>query len=151
MQDYARRNGNPRRLLVGVVRARKFLTFTLYLFFATLLLQWYLKHRMSVSKIYQLVEFTPSSCFREFVTEVTEARRLGVRDPFMSVIANIQKLFWKCAYWGLNISLWTRQNTKKLDIWREQSRSQTNLTISFLKTWRSWMKTSLKSKKPSAK
>lgn len=51
---------------------------------------------MSVSKIYQLVEFTPSSCFREFVTEVTEARRLGVRDPFMSVIANIQVILEMC-------------------------------------------------------
>lgn len=56
---------------------------------------------MCVSKIYQLVEYTPSRCFREFVREVTEARRLGVRDPSKSVIVDTQKLIGNCGYGGL--------------------------------------------------
>lgn len=40
--------------------------------YPTAVQQWYLKHRLRVSTIYQLVEYMPSRCFLEFLKEVTE-------------------------------------------------------------------------------
>lgn len=42
---------NPRRLLVGGVRARKIVL-------ATPLLEWYMEHGLVISRVYQVVEFT---------------------------------------------------------------------------------------------
>ncbi|CAC5392373.1 unnamed protein product [Mytilus coruscus] len=63
MLDHVRRfelSEKPRRLLIGGMRARQMLI-------ATPLLKWCLQHGMVVSKIYQVVEFTPQRCFRDFV------------------------------------------------------------------------------------
>lgn len=49
---------NPRRLLVGGVRARKIVL-------ATPLLEWYMEHELVISRVYQVVEFTPNPCFAE--------------------------------------------------------------------------------------
>ena len=50
---------NSRRLLVGGVRARRILL-------ATPLLKWYLEHGLVVSRVHQVVEFTPNPCFAGF-------------------------------------------------------------------------------------
>ena len=75
--DYSRKTArkfqiseNSRRLLVGGVRARRILL-------ATPLLKWYLEHGLVVSRVHQVVEFTPNPCFAGFTKEVSDARRRG--------------------------------------------------------------------------
>jgi len=88
MQDHVRRfqlSEKPRRLLVGGMRARQILI-------ATPLLKWYLEHGMEVTKIYQVVEFTPHRCFRDFVKEVNDNRRLGDAHPDKAIIGDTSKL-----------------------------------------------------------
>ena len=60
----------PRKLLVGGMKAKKLLLLTC-------LLKWYLDHSLHVTKIYQMIEFSPQSCFREFRESVSDARRKG--------------------------------------------------------------------------
>lgn len=97
MQEHVRANDlseNPRRLLIGGTRARKILI-------ATPLLQWYLKQGQHVTRIYQVIEYVPGRCFRDFVHEVSTARRQGDEDATMSIIADTQKLIGNCGYGGL--------------------------------------------------
>ncbi|XP_033729708.1 uncharacterized protein LOC117318890 [Pecten maximus] len=97
MKEHVRRNklsDKPRRLLIGGMAARKMLI-------ATPLLKWYIEHGMQVDHIYQVVEYTPMACFREFVTDVTDARRRGDDDKMSAVIANTMKLIGNSAYGGL--------------------------------------------------
>ena len=59
---------------------------------ATPLLQWYLKHGLKVTKIYQTIEYQKHACFGEFVRNVSDARRLGDADPAKAIIADTRKL-----------------------------------------------------------
>ena len=59
---------------------------------ATPLLKWYLEHGMVVTKIYQVVEFTPHRCFQEFVKEVSDGRRLGDAHPDKAIIGDTKKV-----------------------------------------------------------
>lgn len=73
MKEHMRANNlreNPRRLLIGGTRARKIII-------GTPLLEWYLKQGLHVARINQVIEFVPGPCFRNFVHEVSTARRLG--------------------------------------------------------------------------
>lgn len=54
-----------------------------------------------MTRIYQVIEYVPGRCFREFVHEVSTARRLGDEDATMSIIADTQKLIGNCGYGGL--------------------------------------------------
>ena len=85
---------DPRRLLVGGMSAQKILL-------ATPLLKWYLDHGMKVTKIYQVVEFTPKRCFKDFQDEVSEARREGDKDKSKSIIADTMKLIGNSGYGSL--------------------------------------------------
>ena len=49
----------PRRSLIGSMKGDKILL-------ATPLLKWYLEHGLEVTRVYQVVEFTPESCFKPF-------------------------------------------------------------------------------------
>jgi G:T-mismatch repair DNA endonuclease (very short patch repair protein) len=95
MQDYVKRNNlgmKPRRLLIGAMKAEKMLI-------ATPLLKWYILHGLKVSRIYQVIEYNnPTFSFRNFVKEVTEARRLGDQDSTKSVIADTMKLIGNAAF-----------------------------------------------------
>ena len=84
----------PRRLLVGGIKARQILL-------ATPLLRWYLDHGMIVTKIYQVVEFQSLRCFRDFVQEVSNARRQGDMDPDTAIIANTMKVIGNSGYSSL--------------------------------------------------
>lgn len=93
-QDTAQKldlEGKPRQLLVGGMRARKILL-------ATPLLKWYLNHGLVVSRIYQVIEFTPNDCFSDFTREVSDARRRGDSDPRFEIIADTRKLEGNSAY-----------------------------------------------------
>ena len=65
---------------------------------ATPLLKWYLHHGLEVTRIYQVVEFTPRACFRKFQDEVTTARRRGDLDASKSIIADTMKLIGNSGY-----------------------------------------------------
>ena len=84
----------PRRLLVGGMKARQILL-------ATPLLQWYLKHGLLVTKVYQVVEFQQQRCFRDFVKEVSDARRQGDIDPDTAIIADTNKVIGNSGYGSL--------------------------------------------------
>ena len=94
MQNHAKRfnlSTKPRRLLVGGMRARQLLI-------ATPLLRWYINHGLEVTKIYQTVEYNPQKCFRNFVRDVSDARRQGDVDPSKAILADTRKLEGNSAY-----------------------------------------------------
>ena len=81
----------PRRMLVGSYRGDKILL-------TTPLLQWYLAHGLVVDHVYQVVEYEPKPCFRNFGESVSTARRNGDVDPDKSIIADTMKLLGNSAY-----------------------------------------------------
>ena len=88
MATYAEANGiltQPRRMLIGSMFGEKILI-------GTPLLRWYLEHGLVVTKIYQVMEFRPSRCFRPFADRVTTARREGDTDPAKALIGETMKL-----------------------------------------------------------
>ena len=94
MQEHVKRFGlsqKPRRLLVGGMKARQLLL-------ATPLLRWYLLHGLEVTKIHQVIEFKPQRCFRQFVQEVSDARRQGDSDKSKAILADTCKLLGNASY-----------------------------------------------------
>jgi len=99
MQKHVTEHGlstQPRKMLVGGMRGHKVLI-------ATPLLRWYILHGMRITKIYQVVEYNnPSSCFQEFVQEITHARREGDRlvneNGTGSVLSDTMKLIGNSAF-----------------------------------------------------
>ena len=75
----------PRRSLIGSLKGEKILL-------ATPLLKWYLEHGLEVTKVHQVVEFTPKPCFKPFGDSVSDARRAGDADPRKAIIADTMKL-----------------------------------------------------------
>ena len=55
---------------------------------------------MVVTKIYQVVEFTPHLCFQEFMKEVSDGRRLGDTHPDKAIIGDTKKVEGHSAYGG---------------------------------------------------
>ena len=106
-----------RRLLVGGMKARQILL-------ATPLLQWYLQHGLVVTKIYQVVEFQQQHCFREFVKELSDARRQGDDDPDTGIIADTMKVIGNSSYGSLIMD-----KTKHSDVKYVQGENQTCLKI----------------------
>ena len=72
----------PWKLLVGGMQASK-------ICIASELLKWCLEHGLLVNRIFQVVECTPKRCFKEFMEEVSDARRAGEEDP---ILADTMKL-----------------------------------------------------------
>jgi hypothetical protein len=93
MQAYAEEMNllkKPRKCLVGSF-------FASHILLATPLLNWYLEKGLKVTRVYQVLQYTPVACFRDFGEEVTTARRLGDQgsDP---VTADTMKLLGNCGY-----------------------------------------------------
>ena len=107
----------PRRLLVGGMKARQILL-------AIPLLQWYLNHGLVVTKIYQVVKFQQQRCFREFVKEVSDARRQGDTDPDTAIIVDTMKLIGSSGYGSLIMD-----KTKHSDVKYVQGENETSLKI----------------------
>ena len=59
---------------------------------ATPLLKWYLEHSLEVTRVHQVVEFTPDPCFKPFGDAVSDARRAGDADLRKAIIADAMKL-----------------------------------------------------------
>ena len=79
---------------------------------ATPLLCWYLAHGLKVSKIYQVVEFTPKQCFKDFHDEVSHARRAGDADSSKSIIADTMKLIGNSGYGSM---IMNKERHNKID------------------------------------
>ena len=94
MRDYAEEQdimSAPRRMLVGSYRGDKILL-------STPLLQWYLMHGLIVDHVYQVIEYEPKPCFRQFGESVSTARRAGDADPDKAIIADTMKLLGNSGY-----------------------------------------------------
>ena len=94
MRQYAEEHdimSTPRRMLVGSYHGEKILL-------ATPLLRWYLAHGLVVDRVYQIVEYSPKPCFRNFGESVSKARRAGDTDPNKAIIADTMKLLGNSAY-----------------------------------------------------
>ena len=94
MQQYAEEHNiltKPRRMLVGSYRGDKILL-------TTPLLRWYIAHGLVVDHVYQVVEYEPKPCFRNFGESVSTARRNGDVDPDKAIIADTMKLLGNSAY-----------------------------------------------------
>ncbi|MES9994350.1 MAG: hypothetical protein ABW098_20565, partial [Candidatus Thiodiazotropha sp.] len=107
----------PRRLLVGGMKAQQILL-------ATPLLQWYLNHGLRVTRVYQVVEFQAERCFRQFVNEVSDARRQGDADPDTAIIADTNKVIGNSGYGSLIMD-----KTKHREIQYIQGENETCLKI----------------------
>ena len=81
----------PRRMLVGSFHGDKILL-------ATPLLRWYLEHGLKVTRVYQVVEYTPIPCFRRFGDAVSTARREEDVHPHKAIIADTMKLLGNSGY-----------------------------------------------------
>ena len=64
----------------------------------TPLLKLYLAHGLQVTKIYQVVEYTPKPCFKPFGNAVSDVRRAGLRDPNQVIIVDTMKLVGNSSY-----------------------------------------------------
>ena len=94
MTEFLRTNKmsyKPRRYLIGSMFAVKQL-------FITPLIQWYLKMGLQVTKIYQVIEFTPKKCFQDFANNVSDDRRTGDSNPNMRIVAETSKLIGNSVY-----------------------------------------------------
>ena len=92
MKAYAEEHNimaQPRRSLIGSMKGEKILL-------ATPLLKWYLEHGLEVTKVHQVIEFTPQPCFKPFGDAVSDARRAGDADPSKAIIADTMKLVSFC-------------------------------------------------------
>ena len=88
MKKYGEEHGclkKPRRMLIGSMFGKKILL-------ATPLLQFYLKHNLRVTRIYQTIEYEPKACFRPVGERVCNERRKGDQDKDRAIIAEMEKL-----------------------------------------------------------
>ena len=94
MQRFVEEQGlskKERTLLVGGMSAQKILLHSK-------LLKWYLNHGMHISHIYEVIEFTPTNCFKEFTSTITYARREAETDPTKQIIGQTFKIIGNSAY-----------------------------------------------------
>ena len=94
MRTYAEENDvmkQHRRSLIGSMFGEKILL-------ATPLLKWYLEHSLEVTRVYQVLEYTPNPCFKPFGDAVSDARRAGDVDPSKVIIADTSKLTGNSGY-----------------------------------------------------
>ena len=94
MRTYAEENDvmkQPRRSLIGSMFGEKILL-------ATPLLKWYLEHGLEVTRVYEVLEYTPNPCFKPFGDAVSDARRAGDVDPSKVIITDTSKLAGNSGY-----------------------------------------------------
>ena len=80
-----------RRLLVGGMKANKILL-------TTPLLQWYLKHGLVITRLYETVEYSPVACFQKFVQQGIDARRQSDNDPDQALLGDTFKILLNSSY-----------------------------------------------------
>lgn len=88
MHRFAEENdflSKPQRMLIGSDRGVKILLLSS-------LASWYLAHGLEITRIYQLIRYTPRKLFTSFGESVTAARREGDEDPSKAIQASTHKL-----------------------------------------------------------
>ena len=108
MREFAERYSimsKPRRMLIGSLFGKKILLITP-------LVKWYLEHGLVVSKIYQVVEYTPKACFHPAGERVSEGRRQGDSHSEKSMMGHIFKLIGN-SYYGKVLTRRERHTTVK--------------------------------------
>jgi hypothetical protein len=108
MQSYVVENHlsqNPKTLLVGGMKAS-------HIYLITPLVKWYIEHGLVVTKVYEIVQFKPGFPFRQFVQQVTEARRQGDRDSKLDILSNTMKLIGNSGYGSLIRDVTKETNVK---------------------------------------
>ncbi len=97
MQKFTETHGlkkDPKRLLVGAMKAEKILI-------ASPLLRWYLQHGLTVTRVYQFIEYAPMACFKDFQDTISAARRDGDMHPAKEILADTCKLLGNSGYGSL--------------------------------------------------
>jgi hypothetical protein len=56
------------------------------------------QHGLKVTKIHQVVEYTPATCFQKFGDNISDARRAGDIDPNKKILAETKKLEGNSSY-----------------------------------------------------
>ena len=64
----------------------------------TPLLKWYINHGLEVTKIYEVVQYLPVKCFKNFGLQVSEAQRSGDSNPNKAELAQTFKLWGNSSY-----------------------------------------------------
>ncbi|XP_072016392.1 uncharacterized protein [Amphiura filiformis] len=108
MKAYAEENdimSTPRRSLIGSMFGSKILL-------TSPLAKWYLEHGVVITRVYEIAEYTPSSCFSQFVDNVSDARRAGDSDPSKSIIADTMKLMGNSSYGKTITNKYKHRNVK---------------------------------------
>ena len=94
MREFAEESGalkQPQKMLIGSLFGKKILLLST-------LVQWYLKHGLRITRIYQMVEYIPQKCFKTFGESVSNARRKGDLDPTEEINATTYKLVGNSFY-----------------------------------------------------
>ena len=81
----------PSRMLIGSMFGEKVLLLSA-------LARWYLSHGLIITKVYQLIEYSPRAAFRSFGESVSAARRSGDKDPDQELLATTSKLIGNSSY-----------------------------------------------------
>ena len=81
----------PQRMLIGSLFGKRILLLTP-------LAVWYLEQGLTITKIYQIIQYIPVKCFEKFGHTVTDARRTGDVDKSKSLLADTCKLIGKSSY-----------------------------------------------------
>ena len=93
MQDHITKynmSTKPRRLLIGGMKAKKILLLTP-------LLKWYIDHSLEMTKVYQVIEFSPQASFKEFrESQRSQTQRRHLTRPL--VLGDTMKLLGNSAY-----------------------------------------------------
>jgi hypothetical protein len=108
MKDYAEQHNimsQPRRSLIGSFFGKNVLL-------ATPLLKWYVSHGLLVTKVYEVISYTPKACFEGFGNSVSTARRAGDADPDKAVVAETMKLLGNSGYGKTVTNKEKHKNTK---------------------------------------
>ena len=113
MQQYVREHhmsDKPRRLLLSGMKAEKIMLSSPYL-------KWLLQKGLTVTKLHQVVEYSPQRCFRQFVRDVSDARRAGDVDKAQKIIADTMKLIGNSGYGTLIMDKEKHQDTLYAEGW----------------------------------
>ena len=81
----------PRRSLNSSMVGEKILL-------ATPLLGWYLEHGLEVTRVHQVIKYTPKPCFKPFGDAVSNAHRAGDADSSKAIIVDTMKLVGNSSY-----------------------------------------------------
>ena len=110
MLEYCSQNDisfDYKRLLISTNQAERILI-------ATPLLRWYLKNNSEITKIYQIIEYQPKKCFKNFIDKVTEFRIEGDKNPDKAIIGDTYKLLSNSSYGSVLMDKTKHTNAKYL-------------------------------------